>query len=80
MKSIIVLAIMAISLFIMGCGQSAVRSEFWQHDSVYRNWDHMTYSWFGHNNPTAEHHQKSNEQNWWGIEVPYVPGQQEGSN
>lgn len=61
--------------FIMGCGQSAVRSEFWQHNTMYSSWDHMAFSWGGYRNPTAEAGQMSAEQNWWGIEVPYVPGQ-----
>ena len=74
MKKIIILLILG--LFLMGCGQSAVRSEFWQHDTVYRNWDHMKYSWFGHRNPTPDDAVKAAEQGWWGIEVPYVPGQQ----
>ena len=63
------------SAFILSCSQSAVRSEFWQHDSVYKNWDHMKFSWFGYKSPTAEDRQKAVEQQWWGIDVPYVPGQ-----
>ena len=67
--------IMFLALFLAGCGQSAVRSEFYQHDSIYKNWDHAKFSWFGYRNPTAEDLQKSADQQWWGIEVPYVPGQ-----
>lgn len=74
MKKLCLLAFLA--FFIIGCGQSAVRSEFYEHDTVYKNWDHMKYSWFGHRNPTPEDGIKSVEQGWWGIEVPYVPGQQ----
>ncbi|MDA8141512.1 MAG: hypothetical protein M0036_22950 [Desulfobacteraceae bacterium] len=61
--------------FITGCGQSAVRSEYWDHDTMYKSWDHMIYSWYGYRHPTAADNQKSVEQGWWGIEVPYVPGQ-----
>ena len=74
MKKLIVLALLG--LFVVSCGQSAVRSEFWQRDTMYKNWDHMAYSWFGYRNPTAEDAAKSIEQGWWGIDVPYVPGQQ----
>ena len=73
MKRLLLLALLI--AFIMGCGQSAVRSEFWQHNTMYKSWDHMAFSWFGHNEPTVEDRQKAAEQSWWGIEVPYVPGQ-----
>ena len=61
--------------FIMGCGQSAVQSEFYQHDSQFVNWDHMKFSLFGYRNPTEEDVKKSREQGWWGAEIPYIPGQ-----
>ena len=64
-----------LALFLSGCGQSAVQSEFYQHDTMYKNWDHTKFSWFGYRNPTEEDLQKSIDQQWWGIEVPYVPGQ-----
>lgn len=72
MKKMVVLIFLA--LFLASCGQSAVRSEFLQHDTMYRNWDHMKFSWFGYN-PTTEDLEKTADQKWWGIEVPYVPGQ-----
>lgn len=71
MRKLIVLVFMA--LFLVSCGQSL--SEFAQHDTMYKNWDHMRFSWFGHRNPTAEDAQNSIEQGWWGVEVPYVPGE-----
>ena len=74
MKRLIILALLG--FFIVGCGQSAVRSEFWQRDTMYKNWDHMTYSWFGYRNTSADDATKSADQGWWGIDVPYVPGQQ----
>lgn len=73
MKKLVVLILMA--LFLASCSQSAIRSEFLQHDTMYKNWDHMKFSWFGHNNSTSENLEKSIDQQWWGIEVPYVPGQ-----
>lgn len=73
MKKIILLVIMA--LFLASCSQTLQRSEFLEHDSMYKNWDHMKFSWFGNDNPTAEVNQMSSEQAWWGLEVPYVPGQ-----
>jgi hypothetical protein len=67
--------VMLLTFFLFGCSQTATQSEFWQHDSVYKNWDHLKFSWFGHNNPTAEDSQMSSEQAWWGMDVPYVPAQ-----
>lgn len=67
--------VLMLAIMLAGCGQSAVRSEFWQHDSVYKNWDHMKFSWFGYNDQNPENLQKSIDQQWWGIDVPYVPGQ-----
>jgi hypothetical protein len=69
MKKLVVLIFVA--LFLTGCGQSG----FFQHDTMYKNWAHTKFSWYGHNQPTAEDAQKATEQQWWGIEVPYVPGQ-----
>jgi hypothetical protein len=62
-------------LFLAGCSGSLKQSEFLEHDSMYKNWDHMKFSWFGHRNPTEEDKQKSIEQGWWGFEVPDVPGE-----
>jgi hypothetical protein len=73
MKKFVLLAMLG--LFLAGCGASAKQSEFWQHDAIYKNWDHLKFSWTGGNNATQEIAQKSQEQEWWGIEVPYIPAQ-----
>ncbi len=73
MKKLVVL--MLIALFLASCGQSAIRSEFLQHDTMYKNWDHLKFSWSGQDNATSQDLEKSNDQQWWGIEVPYIPGQ-----
>jgi hypothetical protein len=73
MKKVIVLIMMA--FFLASCSGSLVQSEFMDHDTMYRNWDHLKFSWFGYRNATVEDGQKSLDQQWWGFEVPYVPGQ-----
>ena len=73
MKKGIVLIILV--LFLSSCSQTFVNSEFAEHDTMYKNWDHMRFSLFGKNNPTTEDVDKAAEQGWWGIDVPYVPGQ-----
>jgi hypothetical protein len=67
------LALLFLGAFLMGCGTAATQSEFWQHGTMYKNWDHMRYSWTGYTNPTPEKGEMSQEQGWWGIEVPYIP-------
>ena len=62
-------------LLFAGCGQLGVQSEFWQHDSMYKNWDHTKYSMYGYQKPTVETGNQSQEEAWWGIEIPYIPAQ-----
>ncbi|BBO67590.1 hypothetical protein DSCA_15200 [Desulfosarcina alkanivorans] len=73
MKKAIVLIFLA--FFMASCSGTLVQSEFMEHDTLYKNWDHMKFSWYGHRNPTAEDQQNSAEQQWWGFEVPYIPGE-----
>jgi uncharacterized protein YceK len=72
MKKFIVLFLMA--LFLSGCS-TLQQSEYLEHDKMYKNWDHMKFSWFGHRNYSEEDIQKSIDQGWWGFEMPYVPGE-----
>ena len=61
------LMILAVSL-LMGCGTAATESEFYQHDAVYKNWDHMRFSW-DPNPVTEEAVDMTNADNWWGISM-----------
>jgi hypothetical protein len=63
MKKLLLLILL--SLFLLGCGLP--RGATW------KNWDHMKYSWWGYKNPTAETGKMSDEQGWWGKEIPYIP-------
>ena len=69
------LAITMFILFLSACGPLAVDSEYWKHDTLYKNWDHVKFSWGGYKNPTADHYRKAQEQGWWGIDIPYTPTQ-----
>jgi len=73
MKKLVVLIFMV--LFLVSCGQHFSKSEYMQHNTMYKNWDHMKFSLFGPDKATSQDLEKSVEQQWWGIEVPYVPGQ-----
>jgi len=68
MKRIIL--VLMLGMFLAGCGTAAERSEFWKHDSVYKNWDHFKYSVSGYKNPTDASLKDSTEQKWWGIPTP----------
>lgn len=72
MKNVIFLILL--SLVLAGCSHFR-QSEFAEHDTMYKNWEHMKFSWNGYQNPTREDVEKSREQGWWGFDVPYVPGQ-----
>ena len=63
--------VLLLGLFFVGCS-TIHDSEFLIHDTMYKNWDHMQYSQGGYWSPTAETGKKSQEQGWWGIEVPYA--------
>ena len=61
------------ALFLSGCGAAARQSEFWEHDTMYKNWDHLRFSWYDYKNPTLETQKKSEEQEWWGIPIYWSP-------
>ena len=67
MKKLLLIILMG--LFFSGCGTAAKESQFWEHGSMYKNWDHLRYSWWGYKNPTSETGKKSQEQGWWGKPI-----------
>ena len=71
MKRLLLLILMA--FFFSGCGAAARESGFWQHSAMYRDIDHLWFSWTGYKNPTPADAKLAQQQDWWGIEVPYIP-------
>lgn len=56
--------------FAIGCASQQVQeSEFWQHSSMFKTWDHLKFSFSGYENPTSEVAEKSKDQGWWGIPI-----------
>ena len=65
MKKLVFIAVLG--MLLAGCGTAAKRSEFWDHDTMYKNADHLKYSWGGYANTTPQEVEASTKQNWWGI-------------
>ncbi|UCG09300.1 MAG: hypothetical protein JSV83_11835 [Desulfobacterales bacterium] len=68
MKKLIVLILLA--LLIGGCSP-----EFYKHDSIFKDWSHWGFSWWGYRSPDAEDASNSAENGWWGAEIPYIPAE-----
>ncbi|MEN6465035.1 MAG: hypothetical protein ABFD62_07640 [Syntrophaceae bacterium] len=54
--------------FFAGCA-AAERSEFFQHDTMYRDGDHLWYSWHKYKTTDNNDMKKSQAENWWGETV-----------
>ena len=61
------LVILAIVAFLAGCGTAAKDSQFWEHDTMYRNWDHLKFSWGGYKNADDSAAEQTTDEDWWGI-------------
>ncbi len=70
MKKIFLILVMA--LFLAGCSTG---TDYGDASSSWKNWDHFKFSWNGYKNPTAEDHEMSTEQGWWGEPIPYIPAE-----
>jgi len=68
------IALIIAGAFVAGCGAAARESEFWQHDTIYKNTDHLVYSWCGHKKCSEEDRKKSVQQDWWGVATCDAPG------
>ncbi|PKN60644.1 MAG: hypothetical protein CVU53_02020 [Deltaproteobacteria bacterium HGW-Deltaproteobacteria-11] len=63
------LLIVMACFFIAGCGAASRQSEFWGHSSMYQNWSHLGFSWYGYQKASIEDARKSQEQKWWGAPI-----------
>ena len=62
-----------IGMFLAGCAGTAKEAEYCSHSTMYKNWDHLKFSWWGYKEPSEETYRKTVEQGWWGIPIPYTP-------
>jgi hypothetical protein len=66
----IVFFLLLVAFLVAGC-----TAEWYQHDTIYKNHDHMFFSWWGYKNITSEDLQNSEQQEWWGESFPYIPAE-----
>jgi len=59
-------------LFLVGCGATVRNSEFYDHQTHYKSFDHLRFSWWGHKDVTKEDVKNSTDENWWGLPVMRV--------
>jgi hypothetical protein len=74
MKRLLLSIFLLAFLMLAGCSGMS-QSDFLQHKTMYESWGHMAFSWYGYRHPTTKDIKNSNQQHWWGVDVPYVPGQ-----
>jgi hypothetical protein len=65
MKKLIGLVVLG--LFLGGCSYGIEQSNFWKHDTMYKNSDHMKYSLCGYKDCKISYTKDTQDQGWWGI-------------
>jgi hypothetical protein len=61
--------LLMVILFLAGCGAAAKESGFYEHNTMYKSWDHMKFSIAGHKEVSPDEAKKSQEEGWWGVPV-----------
>ena len=61
--------VMMTALFLSGCGAAARESGYYEHNTLYRSWDHLKFSMCGYKIVHQKEVQQSKEQDWWGIPI-----------
>jgi len=56
-------------MMLSGCGAAARESGFYQHTTMYRDWDHLKFSTYGYKKVDAKEVRQSAAGDWWGIPV-----------
>jgi hypothetical protein len=63
------IAVMMMAIFLSGCGAAARESGFYDHDTMYKNWDHLKFSICGYKNPDSKAIEESRVEEWWGKTI-----------
>jgi len=56
-------------LFLAGCGAAAIESGYYEHNTLYKSWDHLKFSNCGYKQVGSDDVKMSREEGWWGIAV-----------
>jgi len=56
-------------MFLYGCGAAARESGFYEHNTMYRDWDHLKFSIYGYKQVDPNEARQSAAEDWWGINV-----------
>lgn len=67
MKKLLVLLVVGACL--AGCGTAAKKSELWEHNTIYKNYDHLRFSWGDHEEVSQQEVNQSVAEGWWGKET-----------
>ncbi|MEN6374780.1 MAG: hypothetical protein ABFD75_08385 [Smithella sp.] len=68
MKKCIIASVMVSMLFFCLCGCASLScNEAMKHESIWKSWDHVYFSYSGYKNPTPDAIKKSAEEGWWGC-------------
>ena len=76
MKKLMFLVWIVVAIGVAGCGLKPgldYKPDGPSPRPMYKNLDHLWFSWYGYSNPTTELLEKSQAQEWWGTEIPYIP-------
>lgn len=69
-----ILITLMLCIFLAGCGAAAKNSGFYEHDSIYKDWSHLWFSWHGYKNcPPDDTLKKLQVEGWWGMKYCPIP-------
>jgi len=67
MKKLFLLGL--IGLFLSGCGTAYQKSEFFKHNTSFKNLEHLKYSIWGYQDTKQDDVKKTRKQQWWGESI-----------
>jgi hypothetical protein len=63
------ITVLMMVIFLAGCGAAARESGFYEHNTMYRDWDHLKFSIYGYKTVEPQEIQESKDNDWWGKSV-----------